>query len=132
MGIDYSWDGGGARICRMHFPDQWTWDEFLRVVEQVQDDGRQFEERYDVIADFLESPRLPPGSGITHAYAVFRRMPPNAGLTVVVTRSAFVRSLVEILGKVHPETRRAFAAVSTPEQALALIARVRAEAARRE
>jgi hypothetical protein len=51
---------------------------------------------------------------------------------VVVTRSAFVRSLVEILGRVYPETRRAFTVASTLEEARALIAQARAEAARRE
>ncbi|MGQ9889473.1 MAG: hypothetical protein ACUVSX_13425 [Aggregatilineales bacterium] len=133
MCIDYWWDDSdGGHICRMRFHGHWTWDEFVRVTEQLHDEGRQLNERYDVIADFLESPRLPPGSSITHAYNVFRRLPPNIGLNVVITRSAFVRAMTEILAKVHPETRRYFAVVSTLEQAQEVIAQARAEAARRE
>lgn len=127
MSITYSWDEDGVRICRVRFCGHWTWDEFLHIAECVRNEGQQLTERFDIINDFLEAPHLPSGSGVTHAYAVFRRLPPNTGLVVVVTQSAFVRALVEILGKVHPETRRTYVAASTLEQARALIEQARAD-----
>lgn len=133
MSVEVTWDAQSENVVLYRFSGAWDWQDFInaseRSAELVQTLNGQ---RYDVIGSFLESPRLPSSSGSTHVYKMFQRRQPNTGLTVLVTRSALVRALIEILGKAHPETRHAFAVVSTLEEARARIAQARAEAAARE
>lgn len=129
MGIELTWDADSENVIRYDFPVQWGWHDFLNGFEHSLEMAQTLHgARYDVIGNFLESPHLPPGSGITHVFGVFKRTLPNCGVTVVVTHSAFIRALMEVLFKVHPETRRAFALAGSLEEARSLIAQARATA----
>ena len=126
MSIELSWDEHSDNVIRYDFPGQWDWQDFILAFNRTLEMARTLDgAHYDVIDDLLKSPHLPPGSGITHVYGVFKRKPANCGITVIVTRSAFVRALVEVLLKVHPDARHAFAITSTLEEARAIIAQMR-------
>ncbi len=126
MSIEVTWDEQSENVLLYRFSGVWDWPDFTRAIERSIELAQTLNgQRYDVIGCFLASSRVPAGAGISYVYSAFKRKPANCGVTVVVTRSAFVRSLVEILGRVYPETRRAFTVASTLEEARALIARVR-------
>lgn len=127
MPIAIDWHPDLPKVILYRFAEHWTWDEFHQAF------GRSLElaaerpgERYDVIGDFSNAPMLPPGSGISHVYSAFRRTPANCGLTVVITTSRFIRAMVEVMYKVHPDTRLRFAIAPTAEDAWRLIAQQRA------
>ena len=103
MSIELSWDEHSDNVIRYDFPGQWDCQDFILAFNRTLELARTLDgAHYDVIGDLL-----------------------NCGITVIVTRSAFVRALVEVLLKVHPDARHAFAITSTLEEARAIIAQMR-------
>ena len=128
MAVNVGWDTKMEDVILYEFTGKWTWQEFLlgfeREIEMAASlDGR----RYDVIGDTSEGPNLPGGSGITHIYSIFRRYPKNWGVTIIVTRSSFIRAMYKVGARVHPDAKNAFIIVGDIDEARALIRERRAE-----
>ncbi len=119
MSIEVTWDDQLNDVIIYHFTDKWTWNEFLVAFEQYEVamasslNGRP----YAVIGNLLQSQPLPPGSGVQHVYGVFKKYPTNWKMTVIVTPSNFVRTLLTVGKRLHPDTRDGFIAVNTLDEA---------------
>jgi len=122
MPIHLDWDTTLPNVIYYTFEGRWTWTEFLTTFEkELQIVKARDMARYDVITDFLQSAVLPKGPGIAHVYSVFRRYPPNWGITVIVNRSMLIRAMVDIGSKLHPDTRGHYYTTDTVEAARRLI-----------
>jgi hypothetical protein len=132
MGITLTWDAdepnGLSDVVHYHFTDKWTWGDFLVMFNTELEMAASIAPRpYAVIGNLLRSQPLPPGIGITYVYGIFKRYPANHEITVIVTPNAFVRALLAVGIRVHPDARDTFFQVGTLEEARALILRKRAE-----
>lgn len=129
MGIEVIWDDTLENVIVYHFQGRWTWQEFLMGFEQELGMAKGLDgARYDVIGNLIESHPLPPGSGISHVYGIFKRYPGNWGVTLIVSGSAFIRAMLNVGTKVHPDARNGFIISDTVENARAIIRQKRAEA----
>ncbi|MDX1994226.1 MAG: hypothetical protein SF029_17705 [bacterium] len=119
MGIEVVWDEQVENVIVYKFQAKWTWHEFLVAFYEHELPMAQFldGQPYAVIGDLLNSQPLPPGSGITHVYGIFKKYPANHTLTMIVTPNSFVRTLLSVGMRVYPETRTAFASVDTLDEA---------------
>lgn len=118
MGITLSWDNKVENLLIYKFEDQWTWGDFLlKFEEEVKLAAGLRGQRYDVVADTLTSQPLPPGSGISHVYGVFKRYPKNWGKTIIVTESRFLKMMISVGQKVHADARDAFIVAGSIEEA---------------
>lgn len=122
MGITLSWDQELDNLLIYKFDGKWTWQEFLLCFEEELEFARNLNgQRYDVLADTLTSQPLPPGSGISHVYGVFKRYPDNWGKTAIVTKSRFLITMLTVGKKVHADARESFVLAQTLDEARELI-----------
>jgi len=122
MGITISWDQELDNFLIYKFDGKWTWQDFLLCFEEELEIARSLNgQRYDVVADTLTSQPLPPGSGISHVYGVFKRYPDNWGKTVIVTKRRFLKTMLTIGKKVHADAGEAFISADTMAEARQLI-----------
>lgn len=123
MPIQVDWTPSLPRVIFYRLEDQWTWAEYFAASE------REFElvaplqgERYDVIADFLDSSYIPVGAGVSHVHRMNqRRQQQQVGIVVVVTESQFISGLVKIGQKVYVGKNDNFHIARTVREAVALI-----------
>lgn len=128
MGIELKWDDTLENVLVYRYQGRWTWQEMLVEFEKELDMAKTLNgARYDVINDMTESQPLPPGSGISHVYGIFKRYPSNWGVTLIVSGSAFIRAMLNVGTKVHPDARNGFIISDTVENARAIIGQKRAE-----
>lgn len=122
MGITLSWDDEVENLLIYKFDGKWTWGDFLQKFdEEVKIAETLNGQRYDVVADTLNSQPLPPGSGISHVYGVFKRYPQNWGKTIIVTQSRFLKMMVSVGQKVHADARDAFILGGSLEEARTIV-----------
>jgi hypothetical protein len=106
---------------RMHntiifkFKPGWTWTDFFNALDQERELVTQFNgQRYDVIANFEETSSVPIGNALGHvrnSLEVARKY--NRGMTVVVSRSGYIRVLINSLVRSVPSFRSLFMAVDS-------------------
>ncbi|MBL8156045.1 MAG: hypothetical protein JNM70_17835, partial [Anaerolineae bacterium] len=96
-------------------------EQELRMVGHLQG------ERYDVIADLLESTSMLGGSGLNHLYGTFKRTPPNMGLLMVVTQNPIFKLLDGVIASLFPDMHQSYRIVPSLDAAREMI---RAERAR--
>ncbi len=129
MAIEVVWDDQLPNLICYRFPARWTWEDYLTASQQESALAQTINnERYDVIGDFLQSPYLPTGSGISLVYSAFKKSRHQRGLVVVVTTQLLIRTMVEIGTKAYAETRNSFATTNNLKQAYTIIENSRIKA----
>lgn len=100
MSIHVCWDDDAKTIIRWDFDEKWSWDDFHIAFRTSLDMGKDIAYRLDVIANVTQAPQMPLG-----ALSEFRRldsqMPPTVKFIVVAGTSPFVRSMIELFGKIY-------------------------------
>jgi hypothetical protein len=128
MAIHVSLNERVSNVIDYNFEADWTWNDFELAFEEELRLGESFDgARYDVIVDVLKSERVPVGSGIVSVYNSFKRSPPNSGIAVILTRSAFIRRLFDIMMRVYPDTRNNYFIAQSQNDARDIIERQRAQ-----
>jgi hypothetical protein len=133
MGIQISWDTILPNTVHYTFKDRWTTAQYLEVFEQELRMVSHLQgERYDVIADLLESASMLGGSGLNHLYGTFKRTPPNMGLLAVVTTNPIFRLLDGVISSLFPDMHQSYRIVPSLDAAREMIQAARARELERE
>lgn len=118
MGIQIAWDMILSNTVLYTLKDRWTTAEYIQAFEQELRMVSQLQgERYDVIADLLESASMLGGSGLNHLYGTFKRTPPNMGLLIVVTTNPIFRLLDGVISSLFPDMHQSYRIVPNLEAA---------------
>ncbi|GAB4549906.1 MAG: hypothetical protein OHK0023_15130 [Anaerolineae bacterium] len=129
MSITVQWDDATYTVLRYTYTTRWTWADYEAAVTSagvmVKADA-QTNQLVDVIADFSQSAMLP-----DHALANFRRslQSQNAiafGVTVLVTHNQFMRSMIEVFGRLNRQVNNRLRVANSLEEARMIIANIRA------
>ncbi len=114
-------------VIAFTFKPGWTWDDFFAGLDIEKNLLSSFNgERYDVIANFEATSSVPVGNAIGHvrrSLETARKY--NRGLTVVVSKSGYIRALVNTLVRMVPAFRDSFIAVDSLSEAFEIIKRSR-------
>lgn len=132
MPYDFRWQDDAHSIIRLDIHDEVTWELWHKAVDQIVAQLDETPHRVDLI--FNDSVGFPPGNSLNHLRASNMRMRacPNLGIIVTVSSrslSVFTRIMVGIVARLSGRSapdQRLF--VETLDEALALIARDRAQA----
>lgn len=128
MPITVAWDDELDNAVFYRFDGRWTWDDFLNAfVRELELAAELDGARYDVLAEVVRGSNLPAGPAIAHVYGVYRRYPPNWGVTVVATPNPFIRAMFNVGFTVHPDARARFVVVDNLEAAREVIQARRSE-----
>lgn len=127
MPIHVFWDNDEKAVIQSEGEGYWTWDEFHQAFDQVVVMMKSVPHRVDLINNRGTGSRMPSSSPMPHFQRVMRNMPPNAGMMVMISNSAFGRVMVNLFSKVRG-SRRLFM-VASLDEARALIANERAKQA---
>jgi hypothetical protein len=128
--ITTEWDDDEKTILRVTYHFGWSWDDLegnLTIEEELLD---SVDHKVDVIADFRGT-QLPPGA-ISRLPKIAQSPPythPNSGAMVMVGSPAFMKEVVGVYKRVYGQAAK-LTMVSDLDEARALIAQKRAEAAR--
>jgi hypothetical protein len=124
MGVKAVWDNEQHTIVRYDLSGKWTWDEFFTAYE----DAKMMLAATPYVVHFILNPtdaasrsHLPPGI-VSRIGSVGRTRLPNAGITVAVGSSNFVKSLVNTAARLYPRIRKQYQFVETLDEARALLA----------
>jgi hypothetical protein len=131
MHITVQWDDESHTILRYTYTSRWTWADYESAVAKAREllnAEAQPNRLVDVIADFSHSSVLP-----DHAIANFRRslQTENAiafGITVLITGNQFIRTMVEVFGRLNQRTSAKLRTANNLDEARSLIAGFRASA----
>jgi hypothetical protein len=125
MPIQVYWEDSEKTIVRYDFQGMWTWDDLYAVYYQAIAMETSVPHRVDIILDMLTSQRIP-GNALLHLKNLSEKQPPNVGLSIFVTRNAFVISMYNMAIKVYGKIAYYFRLANTLDDAHSMI-----EAARR-
>ena len=100
MSIEAAWINEDKTAILMTFDGKWTWDDAYDIMSTVQTMAETVDHTVHLISDLRKSGPLPTGMSITHTRNVMRLQPPNAGLVIIITHTAFFRTLAETFNKV--------------------------------
>jgi hypothetical protein len=124
MGVKAVWDNEQHTIVRYDLSGRWTWDEFFIAYE----DAKAMLNATPHAVHFILNPtdaasrsHLPPGI-VSHIGNIGRARLPNAGITVAIGSSNFVKSLVNTAARLYPRIRKTYQFVETLDDARALLA----------
>lgn len=95
------WDDEERRTIRYTATGRWTWDEFYGALEeaQVMMDGSPHTS-IDFIVDMRRG-NLLPSNALSHFGRLSTHSHPKSGVVVLCGTNAFVKALVNALGKVN-------------------------------
>jgi hypothetical protein len=120
MPAQFIWDDDNHTIVRIAVSSRWTWAEFNTTFDAFLQAANGTSNRMDVIWDRRESTRLPVNS-LGETVRVFRNLPPNVQLVVMVGRQVWLQILVDMVSRVYPHVNTHMAHVATLEAARELI-----------
>lgn len=114
-------------VIAFTFKPGWTWDDFFAGLETEKQILKTFSgQRYDVIADFEATSSVPVGNAVGHVRRSLETARQyNRGMTVVVSKSGYIRALVNTLVRMVPTFRDSFIAVDSLSEAFERIKRSR-------
>jgi hypothetical protein len=102
MPLHVYWDNHEKTIIRCEADGLWTWDEYHQALDQIAAMMREVEHRVDLMnIRGNDRASMPRGSAMPHFKRAMKIMPPNRGLMVLVTNSAFGKSMVSVFLKVY-------------------------------
>ncbi len=127
MGIQIAWDTVLPNTVLYTLKGRWTTAEYLQAFEQELRMASTLQgERYDVIADLLESTSIIGGSFLNYFYGTFKRNPPNIGILMVVTQNPIFKLLDGIAAMLFPDMHKSYRIVPSLEIAREMIQAERA------
>lgn len=130
MPIHVSWDDANQSITLMDFVDHWTWDEYFAAVALVTQMARSVSHRVDHISDLSRSGGIPSGALRAVARSIGEK-PDGPQMIVLAGGGIMVESLIGLFRRLFPRAAKFLWLADSREAARTLIARVRAEAAKK-
>lgn len=100
MGIQVVWDDEAQTIIRWDFDEKWSWDDFHAAFRVSLEMGKGISHRLDVIPNSTKAPQMPLGA-LSELRRLDSQMPATVKLIVVAGTSPFVRSMIELFGKIY-------------------------------
>jgi hypothetical protein len=128
MPVHVEWDDSQQSILRMMCSSPWNWREVFDMFEQVIVLTEDAICRVDLILHGDGRLNTPTGNPWPIIRALSRRIPPNAGLQVVVKPDAFAQIIYSILHSALPSVSARIRLVNSMEEARSMIAQARASA----
>jgi hypothetical protein len=116
MSVTYRWDNAQKSIVHYQFTDNWTWDEFYPVLDQVNIEMQTLNHAVSVILDMSQSKAIPANT-VSQFSKIARLGRERPGLRAVVTANTFVVSLYRIFIKVNHRVQDRFVLCNTLEEA---------------
>ncbi len=93
------WHDSEHTIIRTEYSGTWTWDDFHVAVETAVDMMKTVNHRVDLIVAPNTNSVMPKGSADPHLRRAIQLLPTNFGIQVIVTRSAWSRTMASIFVK---------------------------------
>lgn len=102
--ITVQWYKDSHRIIHFDFPIKWTWDEFW-AAKQVSDE--MMDGVNEPCAVILQAPPnvVLPDNALSNGRSMINKRHPRAGIFIIVTPNAFVRSVVKMLSQLYVARR---------------------------
>jgi hypothetical protein len=116
MSIQVVWDDEQHTIIRYVFDRTWEWQDFFEAKAQAYGMIDAAQRKISVIMD---APRdtVMPKNMLTHFGSAIRKKHPNTAVVVVVIRTPFLRSMVNLLMRVSHTAKHSMCLVATLEEA---------------
>ena len=123
MGVSWIWENDEQTIVRFTFVDPWTWEDFLTANAEAGDIVANLNHVVDAIFDFRAGGNLPLGAISVFGTAGQKSLEtPTEGLTVVIGMNSFMRTMYNVIVRIHPELKSIVRIASDDDEALAIIA----------
>jgi hypothetical protein len=119
MAVRVRWFNDAQTILVYEFEGNWTWDEFYPAYQRVLEMTRDIPHRIDVLLDLRRAGRLPLNL-LTHVRNISDKQTSNAGLSVIVTNSQFIRAMYQTGCKFYNRIQHYFGVANSIEEALTL------------
>lgn len=117
--VSVEWGNEERTIIWTSYLHGWTWDDLYAAAEKAHQMTESVEHPVDMLIDFRTGERIPAG-----AFSQFNRLKdiqhPRWAFQVILARSGFVATLVNIYSKVNPDYQ--YRVASTAEDARAILA----------
>jgi hypothetical protein len=127
MPVNICWFNENQTILVYEFTGNWTWNEFYPQYQQVMEMTRDIPHRIDVLLDMRRAGRLPLNI-LTHVRNISDRQTANAGLSVIVTNSQFIRAMYQAGCKFYGGIQHYFGVATSIEEAIAMFEEARQQA----
>jgi hypothetical protein len=131
MSIHVSWDDAEKTTILYTIDGRWTWNDLYDALDLGRDlMDSVSQEHVDFIVD-MTACKLLPDNALSHFARMANKPHPKSGRMIMAGATAFVRALLNVMGRYHGTDVRAKAvkAVATVEEARAvLVAQRRADA----
>ncbi|MEO8606838.1 MAG: hypothetical protein ABI690_03095 [Chloroflexota bacterium] len=112
-------------LVHYDFEGNWTWDELYPAYYQAIEMEKSVSHRVDVILDMRQSKKIP-SNALMHIKNISDKQPPNIGLSVIVTNSAFLASMYKIGVQFYAKIGHYFFLTTSLDEARQMIAKSRA------
>jgi hypothetical protein len=120
MSITVEWANTEKTALHFVFKDNWTWTEFLAVVEQGRVMTESAPHKVDHIYDVRQSHGLPSGA-MGQFRSLRNRSPNNLRRRVLVGASSLIMMLSQTMLKIYPSLKENFLVAETLEQAMQIV-----------
>ncbi len=127
MPVRVYWEDESHTLVHYDFVGNWTWDELYPAYYQAIEMEKSVTYRVDVILDMRQSRRIP-ANVLMHVKNISDKQPPNIGLSVLVSNSAFLASMYKIGVQFYAKIGHYFFLTTSLDEAYQMIAKARAAA----
>jgi hypothetical protein len=116
MGIQVVWDDEQHTVIRYIFDRTWTWEDFFAAKATAFALIEASQRKISVIMDAPGDSVLPRNM-LSHFGSAMRKKHPNTAIVVVVIRTPFIRSMMNLLMHLSPTATNSIRLASTLEEA---------------
>ncbi len=120
MPITLHWDDTEQTIIRWDFQGTWDWQEVYACTKRSTQMREEVEHPVSVILNMDKAGLLKPGA-LNHAKVALQFSPDNRDMVVVVGRSTFLQTMVEIFSKMNVSISDSFTGVESLAEARRII-----------
>lgn len=124
MPVRAYWEDETHTLVHYNFEGNWTWDELYPAYYQAIEMEKSVPHRVDVILDMRQSKKIP-SNALMHIKNISDKQPPNIGLSVLVSNSAFLASMYRIGVQFYSKIGHYFFLTTSMEEAYTMIAKAR-------
>ncbi len=110
-----------SNLLRLAYEGKWTWDEFYKGNQAIDDYLAQAETTVNLIIDLTASNHLPRGA-LTHLRNIKHDQYPNFGISVIVTNNVLLKTMGQMMGTIRPKLGERIKFTDTLDAAYELLA----------
>jgi hypothetical protein len=116
MAIHVSWGSDAKTYTCFKYVDNWTWQEYYRSISEASELIKDVPYTVNTVLDLSEAQLLPHGL-LSNIQSSMRQPPRKFDLAVIVSTSAFVKVLTNMIDRIYGQQGTHFIICKTREEA---------------